>query len=104
MNISKINPISHDIRMKSAIKGAACAMVLGTGVLFSTGAFSDKKPQPVVDNNKVEKYDASYLKEAKSISELINRMNVIRAYNEEHKQETFWDKKIKEAHEEHLKK
>lgn len=103
MNVSKITPVSNNIRMKSAIKGAACAMVLGTGVLFGTGMFSDKKPQPVVDNNKVEKYDANYLKEAKSISELINRMNVIRAYNEEHKQETYWDKKIKETHEQKSK-
>lgn len=103
MNVSKIKPISHDIRMKSAIKAAACAMVVGTGVLLGTGAFSDKKAQPAIDNNKIEKYDANYLKEAKSISELINRMNVIRAYNEEHKQETYWDKKIKEAHEKNNK-
>ena len=102
MHISKISSINQDIRMRDAIKVAACAMVVGTGVLLGTGAFSDKKP--VIDNNKIEKYDANYLKDAKSISELINRMNVIRAYNDQHKQETFFDKKIREAHEQNIKK
>lgn len=97
----KITPVTNYINLKSNTKKAALFLMLGAGSVaasYFAENYQTKKNinQPIEITNP---YTKDSLKEAKTLNELMFKMEEIQAYNKEVKQETYWDKKIREANE-----